>query len=197
MSTRIITPAPPRSQVAPEHKTQIGPVAQMHRSAGLKTYVCKAGEEIESIDDDEPGRGDAVLFTINKNGSLEEWKTEAGETITETVYNLSSAPISEDRYFVVYQDLLSGKLIVGSPIGYKPWCNFILDYELTSSDDDQDATIQSQWGLGVDNEEDITVHNMGTSETDTYLFSGDSGDKGLAAWRGDGTNYVIIQMECP
>ena len=81
--------------------------------------------------------------------------------------------------------------------GYKQWCNFILEDELTREDADQDATIESQWGLGIDNEEEITVHNMGTSEALTYLFSGDSGDKGLAAWRGDGANYVIIQMECP
>lgn len=83
--------------------------------------------------------------------------------------------------------------------GYKPLVRFTLAAALATSDASKTATIQSQFGPGLANPSTgagaITVHNLLTSTASTYVFSGSSGDAGLAEWD-SGNNYRIVQMEC-
>lgn len=74
---------------------------------------------------------------------------------------------------------------------------FTIDSALTTGDASVAATITNQYGPGPDGTETaITVHNLLTSVAATYVFSGASGAAGLAMWD-SGTDYRIIQMECP
>jgi len=77
-----------------------------------------------------------------------------------------------------------------------PLCRFLLDTELTTSDDRAYAYITNQWGAGIMHSysNKIVVFNPETSEEDVYMFSGEEGDAGLAMWD-EGEKWVIISME--
>lgn len=82
--------------------------------------------------------------------------------------------------------------------GYKHFCRFTLNAALATTDGSKGATIQTQWGVGTDHPStSITVNNLLTHTSGTYVFEGDSGDAGIAIWSGSGTTWYIIQMECP
>lgn len=79
----------------------------------------------------------------------------------------------------------------------KMLCLFTLDATLTTVDEYVDATIQAQYGVGLEHgTTDITVYNMPTHDG-SYEFYGDSGDYGYAYWSGSGTDWIIIMLECP
>lgn len=83
---------------------------------------------------------------------------------------------------------------------YKPTIEFALSAAMTTSDATKTATIQSQDGIGLDNPNTgsgaITVHNVREHTASTYIFEGDSGDRGVASWL-YGNEYKIENMECP
>ena len=121
---------------------------------------------------------------------------------TETIYNASTdatgtgtfLPVERDKFgdwWVVFGDSMSLK---------KPLVRFTLDADLTTSDASKAATITDQYGPGADNATSITVHNLeivpATGTATEYMFEGDSGDAGYALWD-SGTNYRIIQIQCP
>jgi hypothetical protein len=98
-------------------------------------------------------------------------------------------------------DIATGiaKVHLVGPWQRKPLVRFTLSAALATSDASKTATITNQYGFGCDGSTSaaaITVHNLLTSTASTYVFEGDSGDAGLAMWD-SGTNYRIIQMECP
>jgi len=79
----------------------------------------------------------------------------------------------------------------------KQHCRFTLGGALATTDASQSATIQTQYGPGVDHPStSITVRNLLTHTAGTYLFEGDSGDAGIAIYD-SGTTWNIVQMECP
>jgi len=79
----------------------------------------------------------------------------------------------------------------------KQHCRFTLGGALATTDASQSATIQTQYGPGVDHPStSITVRNLLTHTAGTYVFEGDSGDAGIAMYD-SGTTWNIIQMECP
>jgi len=79
----------------------------------------------------------------------------------------------------------------------KSLVRFTLDSTLATSDESKSATIVTQYGDGftADITVTITVYNLLTSTASVYVFSGASGDAGLAIWD-SGVNYRIIQLEC-
>lgn len=84
-------------------------------------------------------------------------------------------------------------------MGFKKLVRFTLSGTLTTSNASQSATITNQYGTGTNNTTaagGITVHNLLTHSAGVYVFSGDSGDAGLA-YHDSGANYRILQMECP
>lgn len=82
------------------------------------------------------------------------------------------------------------------PPKIKPLVRFTLSATLATTDASKSATISNQYGPGVANSTSITVHNLLTHTAGLYVFEGDNGDAGLA-FHDYGTNYRIIQMECP
>jgi hypothetical protein len=96
----------------------------------------------------------------------------------------------------------------GDPSSYGEWwisavnplkllCRFTLGAALATSDASKSATITNQYGPGKDHSStSITVHNLLTHTAGTYVFEGDSGDAGLAYYD-IGSNWRILQMECP
>ena len=79
----------------------------------------------------------------------------------------------------------------------KPLCAFTLDAALATTEASKAATITAQYGPGMANATAITVHNQRVKAgASTYIFEGASGAYGLAEWD-SGTNYRIINLECP
>lgn len=81
------------------------------------------------------------------------------------------------------------------PVPFKSLVRFTLDADLDTSDLSEDATIVAQYGPGEANVTAITVHNL-LKGGGGFVFEGDAGAAGLASWDA-GTDYRIIQMECP
>ncbi len=76
---------------------------------------------------------------------------------------------------------------------------FTLASALATSDASKSATVTNQYGDGqahTTGAAAITVYNLETQSSGTYVFEGDSGDAGLA-YHDSGTNFRILQMECP
>jgi hypothetical protein len=85
------------------------------------------------------------------------------------------------------------------PWARKPLVRFTLAAALTTSEASEAATIVSQYGYGCDGPtgaSGITANNLLTATGGVYVFEGASGAAGLAMWD-SGTNYRIIQLECP
>jgi len=80
------------------------------------------------------------------------------------------------------------------PVPFKSLVRFTLDADLAAGDASKAATITHQYGPGEANVTAITVHNLAASSGN--VFEGDEDDAGLAVWD-SGTNYRIVQMECP
>jgi hypothetical protein len=81
----------------------------------------------------------------------------------------------------------------------KQFCRFTADGAFTTSSPSVTGTIQTQWGDGTDHSTTtgVTFNNHLTGDSVTYMFEGDSGDAGIAAYSGAGTTWYIIQFECP
>lgn len=144
------------------------------------------------------GSGTAKLLHVS-SGSLSSYSA-GGSPVTTTVKNAHEIALASGSRFLGVRTL-DGVLWVASwsVVEYKPLVRFTLSAALTTSDASKSATITNQYGPGTDNTTSsggITVHNMLTSTGGVYLFEGDSSDAGLAMWD-SGTNYRIIQMECP
>lgn len=172
---------------------------------------------------EEPATGvPAVLFVVKLTGALSAYSSGSaapsadGQLLADTpssgfvdtrengvkqktvkVYNVFEQDFPVDSVLVCGR--LDGRLFVIQPTTYKSLVRFTLSSALATSDASKTATITNQYGFGVDNTTasgGITVHNLLTSTGGVYVFEGDSGDAGLAMWD-QGTNYRIIQMECP
>lgn len=108
------------------------------------------------------------------------------------VYDIVGA---DAKGYAVYNDVDDRYEIV-NVVDKRPLVRFTLSATLTTSSASASATITAQYGIGITTAStSITVHNLQVSGGG-YLFEGASGAAGLALWAG-GTNYRIIQMECP
>lgn len=176
------------------------------RSANLRAFgggavgawQMEATTAITAASGDTAGSGTAKILYLN-SGDLDPYEP-GSSPMTATVYNAHRIPLaSGDRFMGIRT--LDGVLWVAawSVVEYKPLVRFTLAAAMTTSEASKSATITAQYGPGQDNTTSaggITVHNMLTSTGGVYLFEGDSGDAGLAQWD-SGTNYRIVNMECP
>lgn len=138
---------------------------------------------------------------------------QVGGVVKATVNIVSTAdgfvePVNADRNLqscenspipILYAPASTGDqecFILLGPLFFKPLVRFTLGGTLATSEASKAATITHQYGRGIDNSTSITVHNLLTSTASTYAFSGASGAAGLA-YHDYGTNYRIIQLECP
>lgn len=155
---------------------------------------------------DSAVNGTSGALTDPPSGTLNVYKfTSTGGTTDsgydETVYNLSTVSRTTDEFTIAVRDFESGKFcaVSGSGgTGYKKLCRFILDASLATGDASGTAKITNQYGDGTAHSTSgtITVGNMLTSATTAYLFSGSSGNAGLAYYS-TGTTWQILQMQCP
>lgn len=119
----------------------------------------------------------------------------AGDNVT--VYNTGSSRSSTEIYPVIRDFKSHLWCVAANPTAdKKPLVRFTLNAALATTDSSKAATITNQYGPGTDNSTSITVYNLADNTGSAYVFEGDSGDAGLAFWD-SGTNYRIIQMECP
>lgn len=76
------------------------------------------------------------------------------------------------------------------------FCRFTANADFTTSSETVTGTIQSQFGPGRGHTTTSrTFYNL-EDNAGGYVFEGDSGDAGFAVWD-SGSNWRIIQMECP
>ena len=80
--------------------------------------------------------------------------------------------------------------------GIKPLFRFTLDAALATSDATGSGLITNQYGEGTAQSTASAVTLINLAITGGYLFSGSSGQAGLAYY-GSSTGSPIIQMECP
>jgi hypothetical protein len=89
--------------------------------------------------------------------------------------------------------------------GKKKLVTFRLKEALTTADEHKTGEILVQYGPGSahvlvdpETEEDIVFnfYNTETHTSNVYIFEGDVNDVGLAYWD-TGTDFIIIQLECP
>lgn len=152
---------------------------------------------LEDIPSNGIGRaqiGGLVKATVDIQNTAHDCATPInGADVLDSCYNspikLVYAPNStgEQECFVWLEQLC-----------FRPSIRFFLSAALATSDASKTATIQNQWGRGIDNTTSsaaITVHNPETSTGSVYQFEGASGAMGLAD-HDYGTNYIIKQMEC-
>lgn len=167
-------------------------------NAGVGAWQMEATTSISAASGSTVGSGTAKLLYLT-SGSLSSWEPGSA-TVTTTVYNPHEIALASGARFLGVRTL-DGVLWVASWsfVEYKPLVRFTLAAALATSDASKSATITNQYGPGVDNTTSaggITVHNLLTSTGGVYVFEGASGAAGLAAWD-SGTNYRILQMECP
>lgn len=143
------------------------------------------------------GSGTAKILH-KSSGDLVAYQPGSAD-VTATVYNPLEVALDAGDVFMGVRTLDGALWVVNvfNDTGLiKPLADFSLGSAMTTSDASKSATIQNQYGPGKDNSTSITVYNMATSTGGTYVFEGASGARGLALWD-SGTNYRIIQMECP
>jgi len=150
----------------------------------------------------DPASGTLNVYKFTSTGATTDQAGTVDTTRDETVYNLSTVARTTDEFTVAVRDYESGKWMAvagsGGSGGYKQLCRFTLDAALAAdSGASAAALLTAQYGDGTAHSTGaITVYNMLTSATSTYLFSGTSGKAGMAFYD-SGTNWRIIQMECP
>jgi len=144
------------------------------------------------------GTGDAYLIALDSSTDLIGYLyNNDSDYVTKTVYNYHDQAIAIDNQvvFPITQDRL-GKFWVSNLPQYKALCRFTLDAALATTDASKTAVAQSQYGTGYGGLTNITVYNLLTAVAGTYVFEGASGAAGLA-YLDSGTDWRIIQMECP
>lgn len=163
--------------------------------AAVGAWIAEADGSISAASGSTLGSGTAKILE-RSTATLSAYQPDGSTDVTGTVYNPLEFAIPDGMRFVLVRTL-DGTAIVTHLFGYKPFIRFSLSAALATSDASKSATIAEQWGPGVANGAgSITVYNPAISTSSTYLFEGDSGDKGVATWR-DGNNYTIYNMECP
>lgn len=60
-------------------------------------FICKADEDVPALSEDTPGSGSARLWEFNDDDELVPIAGDDGEV---TIFNLSRAPITSDRFLV-------------------------------------------------------------------------------------------------
>ncbi len=138
----------------------------------------------------DPGSGTLNVYKFDGTGT-----TDTGRD--ETVYNLDTVSRTTGQFTVCVRDDESGRWMAtggGSGTGYKQFCRFTLDAELTDSTTSVAALLTNQWGEGTAHSTGtITVYNPLDGYTTGCLFEGTSGTAGLAGYD-SGTAWVIIQL---
>lgn len=81
--------------------------------------------------------------------------------------------------------------------GFKPLIRFTAAAAVTTGTSSFAGNIKEQYGPGISasTASTVTIRNLLTSATTTYLFSGSSGNAGWALWD-TGRTYSAIQMQC-
>jgi hypothetical protein len=132
---------------------------------------------------------DDVLWRLGQNPGVSAVSSGHPADLDEQVNSLSTDEGKRINWMLLDSSSSTRKSLV----------RFTLAATLATSDASKTATITNQYGPGSDGPTGagaITVHNLLTSTGGVYVFEGDSGDAGLAMWD-TGTNYRIIQLECP
>lgn len=76
-------------------------------------------------------------------------------------------------------------------------CRFELDEDLSTGDATATATILTQYGAGILNDNlSITVRNYETSSAGVYRWENTTGACGIASWN-ESQEYLIDDLECP
>ena len=113
----------------------------------------------------------------------------------------SFLPSEDFAGITIFADMGDGRLLVDFASGSqqkRPFCLFQADTAFDTTDSSVSGTIETQYGEGVDHASlSATFLNHKTHTAGTYLFVGDEDDYGTALYSGEGTEWHIVQFECP
>lgn len=148
----------------------------------------------------DPYCGTLSVYKFTSTGGTTDQAGTTDSGRNETVYNLDTVSRTTDEYTVCVRDYKSGKWLTagsGAGVGYKKLCRFVLDAAMATSDPTGSGLLTAQYGDGTAHSTGaISLDNLLTKTASTYLFAGTSGAAGLGYYT-TGTNWRIIQMECP
>jgi hypothetical protein len=180
------TPAPPELV----HSRDVylarttGAIAGMTVEAGTGTdssvgIVHKADCKLFRIDDKDPD------IDVEPTGQ------------TRPVYNTSTVALPAGTLFLAVKTS-DGKFVAvqlgASTSATTRFIRFALSGALAATDASKTATVDDYWG-GADPGATVTVYNLPASSG--YVFSGASGNKGLATWDDRNSKWWIVQLQCP
>jgi len=163
-------------------------------AGGIAGYTTPAGTDSGS-DVADAHYASCKLYRIRHTSDTDVDVMPIG--VNRDVWNLSTTAIAAGTIFLAIRDK-PGKWIAtpvggGSPI-YR-FARFTLPSALATTDASKAAcTVDGYWG-GGDPGATITVYNLPASAN--YIFSGASGNKGLASWDNVNSKWWIVQMQCP
>src|SRR5574343_802291 len=142
-----------------------------------------------------PGSGTAKIMV--RGATYVAAHQPASADVTETVYSMLPHGIPSG-YHVLAMRCTDGDLWVVSWLDPpKAWARFTLGSALTTSASSVSGTLQTQYGLGKTNgTTSVTLYNLLSHTAGAYVFEGDNGDAGLA-FLDSGSDWRIVQMECP
>jgi hypothetical protein len=87
-------------------------------------------------------------------------------------------------------------LLTGAIATKAAFINFTLPSALATTDASKaSCTVNFVWGAGADPGSTVTVYNQPASSN--YMFSGASGNRGVASYDPANDKYFILQMQCP
>jgi len=132
-------------------------------------------------------------------------RSEGNQTPTYSYHSASAQDYAwspwgyvEEGSIVLVSRMRNGQWVIVSDFGKKKLIRFTLAEDLTTSDGDATATIQTEYGIGAAGTSgagNITVHNLLTHTAGVYTFFGDNGDAGWA-YHDSEDDYIIIMFEC-
>jgi hypothetical protein len=142
-----------------------------------------------------PGSGTAKIMRLDTNLIAHQ---DNEQDVTVTVYSMLPHAILDDGLLMVIRTL-DGVLWVTQWLDFpQVFCRFKTTASFTTSSASVAGTIQAMYGMGRAHGTTTgrTFYNLADNTDSAYIFEGGSGDAGFAVWD-SGSNWRIIQMECP
>jgi hypothetical protein len=145
------------------------------------------------------GKPDADIAT-GASGTVSLWEVgtsgEADSGLDVTAHNWLLPKAQQNERVIVVQHLQSRRWYLAAVLPKARWIRFALSAALSATEASKSASVQHYW-QGDDPGANVTVYNLPTHAAGTYVFHGDAGDIGYAAWDERDGKYWIVQMECP
>lgn len=182
-------------------RNQVRPAAPPELSRRPDVYLARTASGIPAMTA-EPGAGTDSSVGIISKADCKLYRIDDKDPnidvdplgVQRTVYNPSTSAIPANQLFLAVKDA-PGMFQAVSFGGATRFALFSLPSALATTDASKTGcTVNDYWG-GADPGATITVYNLPASSN--YVFSGASGNRGLATYDERHGKWWIVQLQCP